>query len=313
MNEWHYPSGTLARGGFSVRLTPETAHWSHCGLRVVELGPGDGEVLDTEHDEVLVVPLSGGCGIDVAGGHVVLVGREDVFAGPTDVAYLPPGERAVVHSARGARLALATARVRGADESGSESDGASDGVSGSQELAPYPPRRDPAEAAVVELRGAGRCSRQAHGYCLPGRHDAHRLVVRETLTPAGGWSAYPPSKHDEERPGVESALEQATYVEVAGEHGFGFVRVSPSDDRPGEVLAEVRSGDVVLVPHGWFGPLVAAPGHDLYRLDVLAATGERSWRVTEHPDLSDVREGWADEDVDPRLPFGASLAVEAAR
>ena len=44
------------------------------------------------------------------------------------------------------------------------------------------------------------------------------------LTPAGNWSSYPPHKHDEEVPGVETALEEIYYYEVA-RGGFGFQRV----------------------------------------------------------------------------------------
>lgn len=32
-------------------------------------------------------------------------------------------------------------------------------------------------------------------------------------------------------------------------------------------------GDTALVPHGWHGPCVAAPGHDLYYLNVMAGPG----------------------------------------
>ena len=55
--------------------------------------------------------------------------------------------------------------------------------------------------------------------------------------------------------------------------GFGYQRVYGTDERPIDVLAEVRSGDVVLVPHGWHGPAMAAPGYDLYYLNVMAGPG----------------------------------------
>ncbi|KUM68042.1 hypothetical protein AQI70_34965 [Streptomyces curacoi] len=35
------------------------------------------------------------------------------------------------------------------------------------------------------------------------------------------------------------------------EHGFGYQRVNGTPERPIDVLAEVRSGDTVLIPHGW--------------------------------------------------------------
>ncbi len=50
------------------------------------------------------------------------------------------------------------------------------------------------------------------------------------------------------------------------------------------MLAEVRTGDVVLVPHGWHGPAIAAPGADLYYLNVMAGPGaERAWLICDDP------------------------------
>jgi 5-deoxy-glucuronate isomerase len=58
----------------------------------------------------------------------------------------------------------------------------------------------------------------------------------------------------------------------------------------------------VLVPCGWHGPCMAAPGFDMYYLNVMAGPGdERAWRISDHPDQGWVRDTWADQDVDPRL------------
>jgi 5-deoxy-glucuronate isomerase len=128
-------------------------------------------------------------------------------------------------------------------------------------------------------------------------------------TPAGNWSSWPPHKHDEDRPGVESELEEIYYFETRGTDGrstdpVGYQRVYGTDERPIDVLAEVRTGDVVLVPHGWHGPAMAAPDADLYYLNVMAGPGaERAWLICDDPAHAWVREGWADEPVDGRLPF----------
>ena len=87
---------------------------------------------------------------------------------------------------------------------------------------------------------------------------------------------------------------------------LGYQRVYGSKDRPINILAEVRSGDVVLVPHGWHGPAMAPPGYDMYYLNVMAGPGpEREWLVSEDPDHAWVAQTWAGQKVDPRLPFGA--------
>ena len=136
------------------------------------------------------------------------------------------------------------------------------------------------------------------------------------MTPSGNWSSYPPHKHDEHREGTESELEEIYYFQVRPEAGhpaletadpIGYQRVYASGGREIDVLAEVRSGDVVLVPHGWHGPSMAAPGYDLYYLNVMAGPGpERAWLICDDPAHGWVRETWATQTVDPRLPMGGT-------
>ena len=69
-------------------------------------------------------------------------------------------------------------------------------------------------------------------------------------------------------------------------------------------LAEVRSGDVVLIPDGWHGPSMAVPGYDMYYLNVMAGPSpDREWLICDDPAHAWVRQTWAEQEVDPRLPF----------
>jgi 5-deoxy-glucuronate isomerase len=154
----------------------------------------------------------------------------------------------------------------------------------------------------VELRGAGACSRQVNNLAAADTFACDRLIVVEVLTPAGNWSSYPPHKHDEDRPGEESVLEEIYYFEVAG-GGMGYQRVYGTERAPEDLLAEVRSGDVVTIPHGWHGPSMATPGYDLYYLNVMAGPGERAWLICDDPAHAWVRETWTGTPVDERLPL----------
>jgi 5-deoxy-glucuronate isomerase len=130
--------------------------------------------------------------------------------------------------------------------------------------------------------------------------------VVEVLTPGGNWSSYPPHKHDEVSPD-ETELEEIYWYQVAdgpGGPGIGYQRVDGTPERQIDVLAAVRTGDVVLIPHGWHGPSMAAPGYDLYYLNVMAGPGERAWRACMDPAHSWVTKATSDAPVDPRLPFG---------
>ncbi len=98
-----------------------------------------------------------------------------------------------------------------------------------------------------------------------------------------------------------------------GPHGPGFAwqRVYGTPERPIEVSEEVRSGDVVVIPHGWHGPSAAAPGYDLYYLNVMAGPGEdRAWLISDDPVHGWVRSTWAPEDLDPRLPLSSAVEKE---
>jgi 5-deoxy-glucuronate isomerase len=235
-------AGTLAGDGFALNLTPERAGWGFCGLRVVELAPGGTASWHTGADEMLVVPLAGGCVLDCDAEQTTRYGA--------------------------------------------------------------------AEDVPVELRGAGNASRQVNNLCTPDWFDADRIMVVEVLTPGGNWSSYPPHKHDEDRPD-ETALEEIYYFEVAahaGRPGLGYHRVYGTAERPIDVCAQVGTGDVVVVPHGWHGPSMAAPGYHLYYLNVMAGQGERAWRFRDDPDHAWVRASWEGVVVDPRLPLTTATA-----
>lgn len=293
-NNYHLPAGTAAEGPYDLEITPESAGWGYSGLKILTLGPGEAHTLSTGECEFLVLPLAGGCTVTVGGEVFQLDGRAGVFASATDFAYLPRGSEALLSSASGGRFALPSART---------------GHGGFP--ARYGHRRD----VPIELRGAGACSRQVHNYCLPGTFEAEQLLVCEVLTPGGNWSSYPPHKHDQARwdasgKPVESELEEIYYFEITGEErGLAYQRVYGTAQRPIDVLAEVRSGDAVLIPHGWHGPSIAAPGYDLYYLNVMAGPGQdRAWLICDDPAHGWVRGTWESQDIDDRLPFGCEEA-----
>ncbi len=296
--EWVHPKDSAAQDGWFVSLgghdsAVEVPGWAHTGLRVADLGPGDRITLDAAEEERIVVPLAGGFTAESGGETYDLAGRPSVFSGPTDVLYTGTRRDLTVSTATGGRVAVASAPAR--EE--------------------YPARLVAREEIPVELRGAGTCSRQVHNFGTPATLEADRFIVCEVLTPAGNWSSYPPHKHDEEKDG-ETALEEIYYFETqlaagmpapgdGGPDPMGYQRVYASDDRPIDVAAEVRSGDVVLVPYGWHGPAMATPGYDMYYLNVMAGPGRvREWLISDDPHHGWIRRTWDEAAIDPRLPFG---------
>jgi 5-deoxy-glucuronate isomerase len=282
------PAGSSSGSGYDLEVTPTSAGWGYSSLRVLTLPPAGAHSFDTAGEEILVLPLTGGVAVEADGTQLVLTGRTDVFAGPSDFAYLPPECVVTLRSHGGGRFALAGARS----------------------TRRLPVRYGPAEGVPVELRGAGQASRQVRNFATPEALDAGALIACEVITPGGNWSSYPAHKHDEAT-ATEAQLEEIYYFEIAAgpqrQPGFGFMRTSSSPGHPIEVLEEVRDRDTVLVPHGWHGPCVAAPGFDMYYLNVMAGPAypfegsDRAWRISDHPDQAWVRDTWANLPVDPRL------------
>jgi 5-deoxy-glucuronate isomerase len=261
---------------------PVQGEWTHTSLRVLELPAGGAHRFTTNHQEVVVLPLSGAAVVECDGVRMELAGRASVFTAVSDFAYAPCEALVTVSSADGGRFAVVGAVCENR----------------------LTPRYGAAADVPVELRGAGQASRQVNNFCTPASFEADRLIAVEVLTPGGNWSSYPPHKHDEERPGEETELEEIYYVELSRPGGLAYLRVYGQEDRPIDVLAEVGTGDVVLIPHGWHGPAVTAPGVDMYYLNVMAGPGpERAWRICDDPTHAAVRAEWVGVPVDPRLPL----------
>ncbi|MER2134696.1 MAG: 5-deoxy-glucuronate isomerase [Arthrobacter sp.] len=291
--QWVYPLGTAGQGPWEISLgaggsavRPEG--WAHTGLKTARLAAGESLKLEADTEERIIIPLQGRFTVTVDGTEYDLRGRDSVFDGPSDVLYTGVDTAVSISSPDGGRAAVALAPAR----------------------ASYPVRLIRSEDTPVELRGAGNCSRQVHNFGTPAALEADRFIVCEVLTPAGNWSSYPPHKHDEEKDG-ETSLEEIYYFETRPSAGapdgtdpVGYARVYASDERPIDVTAEVRTGDVVLVPYGWHGPAMAAPGYDLYYLNVMAGPGRvREWLISDDPHHGWVRSTWDNTQIDPRLPF----------
>jgi 5-deoxy-glucuronate isomerase len=276
-------SGAAGSGAYEVEVTPKSAGWGYSSLKIISLEPEGRHRFETGSDEVIVLPLNGSVAVVVDDARCELDGRPSVFEGPTDIAYVGTGRTVTLRSAAGGRFALCGARTQSA----------------------LPMRYLTASQVPVELRGAGQSSRQVRNFGTPGSLDAAKIIACEVITPAGNWSSYPAHKHDRTSE-TESELEEIYYFEIAagpnGQPGFGFMRTSASPGHDIDVLEEVRDRDTVLVPFGWHGPCVAAPGFDMYYLNVMAGpSDERAWKITDHPEQAWVRGTWESQAVDARL------------
>ncbi|HXF71111.1 MAG TPA: 5-deoxy-glucuronate isomerase [Actinomycetota bacterium] len=285
----HRPAGSLRQGDDPVGLEPAAAGWRFVGLRVIELPPGGRREFATGTREMAVLPLAGSCVVECEGRRLVLRGRTSVFHRVSDFAYVPIDAEVRITASAGGVFALPFA----------EASRRLDVAYG------------PAEDVPIEIRGAGRATRQVTNFLEPAAFPADRLMAVEVLTPSGNWSSYPPHKHDEADPACgELPLEEIYYFRVRDPRtglpgGNGFALHRTYDLRRGfDVTAAVGDGDVFLVPSGYHGPSVASPDHDLYYLNVLAGPSpERRMAFCDDPAHAWVRASWRELEPDPRVPM----------
>lgn len=292
---WHLKASTLAAasreaGGDGLRcvVTPEEAGWAYSGLAVHDLGAAGEVRLDLSADEAVIVPLSArDVDVVVDGETYRLAGRDGVFAAVSDWLYAPVGAEVTLRGAAG-EIAVCTARA----------------------TQRFPVAYVPAQDVPVEVRGAGRATRQVTNIAT---HDtftaAHKVIVCEVITPGGNLSSWPPHRHDG-LAGCPVTNEEIYYFRIGrgdGPHGDptgeGLFHVYSVDGEVDETVT-LRDGDVYLVPHGYHGPSVAPPEYPMYFLNVLAGPGEeRTMAFCDDPAHHWIRGSWEDQEQDPRLPM----------
>ncbi len=295
--KWLYKKGELTSPGWNLHFDATASplpEIKHVGIRIGTVTAIKQLRIDADSQERTIFVLDGG-DISVEISHagtkerIKVRGRSSVFSGPTDHLYVPINTSVVISGE--ARVAVGEAPAKNVK----------------------PITLLKREDVPVFIRGAGRETRQVHNFGMPDTLDADRLIVVEVIVPAGNWSGAPAHKHDTFIAGKESNLEEIYYFESAPERGrvvtgptdpVGYLQGYASDSREFDITAEVRSGDLVLVPHGWHGPVAAAPGYDLYFFNVMAGPDLlREWNVTDDPHHAWIRESWKDQVPDPRLPY----------
>lgn len=282
-----YRAGDLAGADSLVTVTPEMAGWDYSGLEVFDLAAGS-VTRTLEGLEGVLVPLSArDIGVVVDGDRYAVQGRRGVFASVSDWVYLPVGARVEVSGASG-EVALCTARAS----------------------VRHHVVHTAATDVPVEVRGAGRATRQVTNIATPGSFTgAHRINVCEVLTPGGNVSSWPPHRHD--GIGDCTPVNEEIYYFRTGRldspHGHpdgqGLFRVNTVDGAWDDTVL-VRDGDVYLVPEGYHGPSTAQPEYPMYFLNVLAGPGpERTMAYCDDPSHHWIRATWEQTDQDARLPM----------
>lgn len=124
-----------------------------------------------------------------------------------------------------------------------------------------------------------------------------RLLVSELFTVgAGGWSGFPPHKHDSDRLPDETQHNEIYNFRFKPDHGFGMQLLGPSDGGMGEAF-HIVDGSTFVINSGYH-PCVAAPGYEMYYFTILGGLTQRplvqyfhpayAWQVETIPGIKDM-------------------------
>lgn len=243
------------QAGLATLVERGEGHAKELRLMRLALEPGLRESLSFEGQEAVVVLLDG----DVTfswNGESRQAQRENPFKERASALYLPPGIEATVQAEAESELIIATTACDTAGESAF--------------IGP--------DDVVINKRGKDGYAREVHDIFVDDPH-AKRLLVGETFNPPGGWSSFPPHKHDGED--GEPYLEEVYYYRLDPPQGFAYQGLYAKDGSLNEAYT-VRDGDAVLISRG-FHPVGAAPGYSLYYFWVLAGE-QRKLALFEDPD-----------------------------
>lgn len=274
------PAGSGGDDTYDLNVDPTSAGWDFSGLRVATLQPGQSLTVATGPHEMAILPLTGGCTVEVEGNSFTIDPRESVFHKVSGFAYVPIDAEVRITSDTGGEVAMCTALA-------------------TRRIDPY---AVDAAGVPVEVRGGGTGTRQINNFLSADMYEADKLICVEVITPESNWSSYPPHKHDEFSDD-EVELEEIYYFKIEGDAGIGMFNLYTSD---GEIAITevVRDKDTVLVPRGYHGPAAAAPGHHMYYLNVMAGPSEeRVWKFCDDPDHHWARAMLDGMDPDRRLPL----------
>jgi 5-deoxy-glucuronate isomerase len=228
-------------------------------FNIVKLTSGQVFEYQVPRYETAIVPATGTLDIEVEGESFAGIGQrvENVWDGEPEGVYAPPGAkvRLICQSAQ-AEVFIAGARFDGA-------------------LTPFAVR-----AADIDKIQYGSDETKTHrkikhifGTKYHGR--VGRLLVSELFTVGqGGWSGFPPHKHDTDRLPLETRHDETYNFRFRPNHGFGMQLVQREDGKVGEAYHLV-DGSTVVLDQGYH-PCVAAPGYEMYYFTILGGLSQRS-------------------------------------
>ncbi len=227
-------------------------------FNIVKLNPGDSFTYQVPGYETCVVPATGTVKVDVEGTAYDALGNrgEDVWDGEPEGVYVPVGAKVTLDCVAQSEVFIAGAKY-------------------DKVLDPFDVR-----AADIDLVQYGSDDTKTHRKIKhilgQKQHDkVGRLLVSELFTVgAGGWSGFPPHKHDTDRLPDETRHDETYNFRFKPNHGSGIQLIQADGARIG-TPHHIVDGSTICLESGYH-PCVAMPGYEMYYFTILGGLSQRS-------------------------------------
>lgn len=233
------------------------------GLKLITLGmlrlkSGKTYTGNTQNKEAAFIIVSGTCNVNADDYKCKRIGRrKDLFSGKATSIYMPPNTDYTIQAVTDLEMAV----------------GAVPTNKGGEVTLVRPKDTIPA------VYGKG-CTRRRVNFLIYDQVKAARLIVGETYHSSGGWSGYPPHKHDKDKLPIESANEEVYLIKSEPADGFGFATVY--NRKNVDESYRVQNNSIVGIPYGYH-PMVSAPGYKFGFIWFMAGK-KRPWKPQYDPD-----------------------------
>jgi len=227
-------------------------------FNIVKLTRGQSFAYAVPGYETGIVPATGTIDIDIEGEHFSGIGQRgiDVWDGEPEGVYAPSGAKVgMVCTSASAEVFVAGARF--------------DGV-----LSPFAVRAADIDNVQYGSDDTKTHRKIKHILGTKYRDRVGRLLVSELFTVGqGGWSGFPPHKHDTDRLPLETRHDETYNFRFRPKHGFGLQLVQREDGKIGNAYHLV-DGSTIILEKGYH-PCVAAPGYEMYYFTILGGLSQR--------------------------------------
>ena len=209
--------------------------------------------------ETCIVPATGCTDIEVEGENYLNIGKRviDVWDGEPEGVYIPTNTKSlIICKSENAEIFIAGAKY-------------------DKTLVPFAVRSN--EIDLVQYGSDETKTHRKIKHILGSNHHdkVGRLLCNELYTVGqGGWSGFPPHKHDTNRLPSETKHDETYNYRFRPSNGFGFQLEQHEDGKIGEAFHIINGSTIVL--NKGYHPCVTAPGYEMYYFTILGGLTQRS-------------------------------------